>query len=367
MKIAIDVSSVVYGTGVSVYAKELIKALVNLKTKNEFLLFAGTLRQRRWYQNWFEEMNLPDNFELKVIPLSPRLQLTLWNDVKLTKLEWFIGKFDVYHSLDWSLAPTDKPTVVTVHDLFFIKEKEIQQHPYQKSLEARLINAKERDCPVIAVSNTTKDDLVDICDYDKSLVQVIYEASPHNWKKIDDKDNMTTTRNKWQIPIDYILAVGTREPRKNLARLIESYDKLDCKISLVIVGKSGWGEKVNANEKIILTGYISDEDLMTLWSGAKGFVYPSLYEGFGLPILQSFISEVPVLTSNNSSMKEIASDAAILVDPSSIDSIKDGLEELINLSKEKRERLVAAGLARAKKFSWEDTANKTMKIYEQIA
>ncbi len=368
MRIAIDISSAVYGTGVSVYAKELVRAMASLDTDNEFVLFAGTWRQKSWYQNWFGGMNLPSNFVLKIIPLPPRLQLRLWNDLKLTRLEWFIGEFDVYHSLDWSLAPTNKPTVITVHDLFFLKSKEIQLHPYWKSLEARLINAKKRNFRVIAVSNATKNDLVNICNYDESLIHVVYEACPYNWKKVEDKNRLIKTRSKWAIPDKYILAVGTREPRKNLVRLIESYKQLNYKIPLVIVGKSGWGDEHNVNGKnVILTGYVSDKDLMSLWSGAKGFVYPSLYEGFGLPILQSFVLEVPVLTSNNSSMKEIANDAAILVDPYSVDSIKKGLGELINMSEKERTDMVTKGLARAREFNWINTAKETMKIYEQIA
>ncbi len=310
---------------------------------------------------------MPRNFRLKVFPLPPRLQLKLWNDWQLGKLEWMTGEFDVYHSLDWSLAPTRKPTIATVHDLFFLKSPEIQRHPYHDSLRNRISLAKERSVQAISVSQTTADDLKELVDYPTNLIEVIYEACPGGWGKVSDERKLIELKRRLEIENEYILSVSTQEPRKNLPRLLEAYKKTNRSVQLVIVGKQGWEENLEKGKGIVRTGYLGDDELKLLWSGAKGFVYPSLYEGFGLPILQSFACQVPVLTSNTSSMIEVAGDAAIYVEPAEVDSIVCGLETSIGLDVKNRTLLVNKGKKQLEKFSWGKAARETIKLYEQYA
>jgi glycosyltransferase involved in cell wall biosynthesis len=164
--------------------------------------------------------------------------------------------------------------------------------------------------------------------------------------------------------------VATLEPRKNLKRIIEAFNLLKEKdLKLVIVGKSGWGQeinKLNLNEKanIIFTGFADREDLSSLYSGAKCFVFPSLYEGFGLPILEAMKCGCPVVTSNLSSMPEVAGEAGILIDPLDTKKIAGGINQVIS-DKATTESLRKKGFEQVKKFSWEKTAEQTLKIYQQ--
>ncbi len=155
--------------------------------------------------------------------------------------------------------------------------------------------------------------------------------------------------------------VGTREPRKNLERAIRAFQGLKKKnLSLVIAGKFGWGSDLKQSGAKLL-GYVPGEDLPGLYGGAQVFVYPSLYEGFGLPILEAMASECPVVTSNLSSMPEIAGKAAVLINPRKVGDITKGIEEAL----ERKEELIKKGKARVKEFSWQKTARETLKVYQE--
>lgn len=368
MKIAIDVSSVVYGTGVSVYVKELVGALARVDKKNSYLLWGGSWRQTEEIREWFNQAKMPSNFELKVLAWPPKLQAVVWNDWHVGNLEWLIGEFDVYHSVDWSLAPTRYRTVITVHDLFYIKRPDLQLHPHEVTMRRRLERAKDMRLCAIAVSQTTRQDLVELLDYPKELVSVIYEAAP-SWVGGISKLDKNKMRKKYNIEGDYWLMVGTREPRKNLDRTLRAFrdfrESVGSEVSLVVAGKMGWGKGINKEEGVLFTGFVSDEELVGLFEEARGFLYPSLYEGFGQPILEAMGMGVPVLTSEVSSMPEVGGAAAIYVNPGSEESIKKGMRTLLNLAGDERKELIRKGKKQVNKFSWEKAAKETMKVYEQ--
>ncbi len=375
MRIAIDISSVVYGTGVSVYTKNLVRALAKIDRQNEYVLFAGTLRQRKAVEEFFQQSNLGENFQLKIFPLSPKMQMVLWNDWHILSLEKLLGPIDVYHSPDWSLAPTKAKTVLTIHDLFFLKRPDLQQYPYKETMIKRLKRAKEKKLQVVAVSKSTKDDLIELLHYPEELSTVIYEAVDDKFKVQGSKFKVKEVKQKYGIEGNYLLMVGTREPRKNLASVLKVFSDLQNsklprrgplgKTNLVIAGKVGWGESLVKTDNVQLIGYVPDEDLPRLYCGSSGFLYPSLYEGFGISILEAFACGIPVLTSRISSMPEVAGKAAIYVDPYSTDSIREGIQKMLNLKPADRNRLIKRGFEQLKKFSWEKTARETLNIYEQ--
>lgn len=186
---------------------------------------------------------------------------------------------------------------------------------------------------------------------------------------------MEKIRKKYGISGDYILFVGTLQPRKNLVRLIEAFSRLNPKpYTLIIVGKPGWmyeeiyqaPKKFGVEEKVKFLDYVSDEDLPSLYQNARCFVLPSLYEGFGLPVLEAMSYGCPVVTSNTSSLPEAGGEAAIYVDPESVESIKEGILKVLNFTPRARQDLIKKGYDQVKKFSWEKCARETLKVLEEV-
>ena len=371
MTIAIDISSIVYGTGVSIYTQELVKAMSQIDRENQYILFAGSLRQSGKIRQWFAESHLGDNFKLKIFPISPKIQTVLWNDWHLLPLDWLIGRHDIYHSPDWSLAPSRAKTIITVHDLFFLKRPDLQQHPFKTTLERRLYRAKQKNLNVIAVSQATKHDLIELIGYPENLITVVYEAVGSNFNPNLQKQKTSDLLDKYQLTRGYLLMVATHEPRKNLLRTIEAFSKIDQQkakpIKLVIAGKLGWGDiNLRQSDNVKLLGYISNEELPSLYANAQGFLYPSLYEGFGITILEAMACGTPLLTSSLSSMPEVAGEAAIYVDPYDSGSISSGIQKLLNLKSVDRKQMIEKGFKQAKKFSWQTAAAQTLKLYSSL-
>ncbi|MBM3205751.1 glycosyltransferase family 4 protein [Candidatus Shapirobacteria bacterium] len=362
MKIGIDISQIVYGTGVSFYTKNLVENLLRIDKKNEYRLFFSSLRQ-----------NLKYNFSAKVkkFKIPPTLLELLWNQWHLFPVENFIGKVDVFHASDWTQPPTKAAKVTTIHDFGFLKYPQTAHPKIKAVMERRFQWIKKEIDLVIAVSKATQKDIMEILGLPEKKIKVVYEAAPEDLKPVKDKKISQKLFKKYNLDGDYLLSVATLEPRKNLKRIIEAFKMLKTKnLKLVITGKPGW-EDLNTlgfkkgNNNTIFTGYLKKrEDLAALYSQALGLVYPSLYEGFGLPILEAMKCGCPVLTSNISSMPEVAGQAAILVDPLDVEEIARGLSELVN-NQDLRKSLAKKGLAQVKKFSWEKTAQETLKVYEQ--
>jgi len=231
-----------------------------------------------------------------------------------------------------------------------------------------LERARNLQFPAIAVSEATKNDLVELLNYPKELVTVIYEAAEFNktTKQLNNK-SIDKVLEKYKIEGDYLFMVGTLEPRKNLERVIEAFLKFEVEdLQLIIAGKVGWGGRLKPVKNVKLLGYVSDEDKFGLMRNAIGFVYPSLYEGFGIPILEAFACGVPVLTSNVSSMPEVAGNSVIYVNPYDINSIREGMERMLNLNEVNRRGLIEKGFKQLKKFSWEKTAEETLAVYTHL-
>jgi len=235
----------------------------------------------------------------------------------------------------------------------------------------------KRSDAIITVSYNTKRDLVKYYDIPEEKIKVIYLGVDEIFRPIDNKEDYRTHLKKtFNISSPYFLYVGMIEPRKNLVRLIHAYNRLKKKglpHSLVIVGAIGWKYKeifqlvdsLDLHRSIIFTGFVELNDLVTIYNCAEIFVYPSLYEGFGLPPLEAMSCGTPVVTSNTSSIPEVVGDAALLIDPYSIDSIVEGVNKVIN-DEELRSTLREKGLKRVLEFNWKKTAEITSRTYEEI-
>jgi glycosyltransferase involved in cell wall biosynthesis len=229
---------------------------------------------------------------------------------------------------------------------------------------------------IIAISENTKKDIIDYFRIDEEKIRVIYLGVDRQFSPQPDT-NEVGVLSKYNLPRGYILSVGTLEPRKNILRLINAYKMVastgEPVPKLVIVGGQGWrnedlGKLVRESglaDRVVLVGYVPDEDLPTLYRNAAVFVYPSLYEGFGLPPLEAMACGTPVITSNISSIPEVVGDAAILIDPYNTTEIAQAIASVLN-NKELRDRLKMNGLVRSNLFSWDKTARETLKLYQEV-
>ena len=371
LRICLDISAgLAQGAGIGRYARELAIALDELQGGPDLTLF----------HNRQPLDKLPaslSRLSRVVIPLNNKL----WRALVLTGARlpemWgnAIAHCDLFHGTD-SLVPRIKlPTVLTIHDLSTTLYP--QHHTLLHRMYARVsLPGMARDAAaVITDSVATRLDLIEHLHLPPDKVHVIYLGVDHGLfyprNHVHAQQEVLQSLN---IKPPYILAVGTLEPRKNLASFLRAYASLPAdRPHAVLVGARGWGEsplfnlvkELGLEESVHFTGYVADTMLPTLYSGAEFFVYPSIYEGFGLPILEAMACGAPVITSNVSSMPEVTGDAGLLVDPMSIDSIKLAMQELL-VNNDLKTTLRTAGPLRAAQFTWERTARQTIEVYQGI-
>lgn len=379
MKIGIDISQIIYqGTGVATYTRSLVDGIARVDKDNKYVLFGSSLRNRKALLEY--SLSFPkEKFKCRFSFLPPKFLEFLWNWVHLVPIERFTGKVDIFHSSDWLQPPSAAKKITTIHDLTVYKYPQTFKsrggHDIVTNQKRKLFFTKQECNLIIAVSQTTKQDAVEILKIPEKKIRVIYEApDPIYFPRSGEK--IYKAKEKFKIEGEYILCVGTREPRKNLDRVIMAFAEISAQhpdLSLAIAGKYGWGDQDVISEirnqkldtRVKLLGYVESEDLAGLYSGATAFVYPSLYEGFGLPILEAMSCGCPVITSDTGSMKELASGFGILIDPESIDSIGNGMLKLIKDSN-LREQYKTKGLLRVRDFSWDKTALQTIECYRSL-
>jgi glycosyltransferase involved in cell wall biosynthesis len=282
----------------------------------------------------------------------------------------------LFHATEHLLPPLRGiPTVLTVHDLIFRHMPEHHKRLNRWYLNLTLPLYCRRATHVIAISQHTKRDLIEAYALDPRKISVIYEAADPQFVP-QPPAVVEAARARYGLPRRYLLFVGTIEPRKNLTRLLEAFESLHAEglsDGLVIVGQRGWLyehffarlERSPAREAVRLPGFVPDPDLVALYAGAQALAFPSLYEGFGLPVLEAMACGTPVVTANASSLPEIGGEAALYCDPTAVEDLTSTLRRLLG-DAPLRERLRAQGLERAACFSWERTARATERVYKRL-
>lgn len=384
MKVGIDITPVIYeGTGVGTYTKELVRHLLPLSPKTDFVLFASTLRGRKKFWDFAQSLKIYPNFTLKVYPFPPAITELAWNKFHRLTVEKVVGNVDVFHAWDWQQPPAEKAKLVTtVHDLTPLKFPQ-DQHPKTVRVHTRRLHWVAHDVDaIIADSEATRNDVIEYLRINPEKVYRVYlgassqytefrkQGSPFGSAQGRDvrSQEIDRVKQKYHLGENYLLSVGTQEPRKNLQRVIEAFRILQSSsLELAIVGKYGWdradsGFKIHDSRNIKILGLVAEQDLPALYAGAQALVYPSLYEGFGLPVIEAMSIGCPVVTSDRGSLKEVADGAAVLVNPESLQSIATGIKSALV----KREILTEAGLIQSEHFSWEKTAQETMEVYEKV-
>jgi glycosyltransferase involved in cell wall biosynthesis len=279
-----------------------------------------------------------------------------------------------------SIAPLQIPCpfVVTMHDMSLFRYARTQRVKSLFVVRTIMGAVARRAAAVIAVSESARLDILSsLRGVTADKVHVVFEAAAPHFRVMTGSPDLERVRRTYGLEEPFVLAVGTVEPRKNLDRLATAVGLLrrrGLRTRLIVAGQLGWKydaflrqlDDSGDRDAVALLGYVPDADLPALYNLARVVAFPSLYEGFGLPILEGMACGTPVLTSNRSAMAELAGGAAVLVDPESPDALADGLDRLLG-DDALREHLGAAGLARAAEFSWARTADETVRIYERIA
>lgn len=330
-------------TGVGHYTAELARNLALVAPSNSFTLVSPSgLLKRRWWS-----LGLP--------------------------LHLLRNAFDLFHGTNYEVPLwSRRPTVVTIHDLSLLLLR-VHEHRLLSRGRWRLPLMAKVASKIITPSNSVKTEVCDAFGIDPEKVAVTPEAPRPVFKRKDDPEILK----RLGIDREFILFVGTIEPRKNLRGLVEAYDQLLRNTSLspklVIAGGRGWLmddfasfiKEKGLEERVCLTGYLEDDDLCGLYSTCSAFVYPSLYEGFGLPPLEAMACGAPVITSRIPALMETVGDAARLVNPKDVDDLARAMAEMLS-DVRMREHYAELGRSQVKKFSWEQTATKTLEVYRQL-
>jgi glycosyltransferase involved in cell wall biosynthesis len=350
--------------GVGTYIKQLIGALAALESSDEFTVFASESGRPHL-------ASAAPRLRYEMAPANRPLRL-LWEQTQLPRLLRSRG-VDVFHGATFTL-PLWKSCrhVVSIHDMTFHLTPERHLPAKRYYFQQMIPRACRQADAVIAISESTKRDLISLLGVREEKIFVVYHGVPPHYRRVTDEQPLAAVRRRFGLNRPYVLHVGMLEPRKNLKTLVEAYrtaDDIHTDYDLVLAGGYGWGyepllEQIRASglDSIRATGYVAEEDLPALYSQAELFVYPSVYEGFGLPVLEAMAFEVPVITSNVSSMPEVAGDACFLIEPEDVSGLKQAMRRILG-SPELRSRMAAAGRARAQQFTWEATARRTLDVY----
>ncbi|MEI8323421.1 MAG: glycosyltransferase family 1 protein [Actinomycetes bacterium] len=345
--------------GTAVYGIELAKAIGELNNRDasgqhaiELLGVAGRHKAPP------REPYLPP-ISVHPLPLAGPYLYESWLRFNWPKVEGATGAVDLVHATSIIPAASGAPLVATIHDLAFLHEPDHFTKRGVGVFERSLSILRKRATRIICVSQATLDDCL---ENGFSAEQLRYVPNGVHHVEVHG-DDIEGVRKKYELPEQYLLFVGTLEPRKNLQRLIDAVATLGPDAPpLVVAGATGWGNEIVAQPRVKMLGFVSSSDLAALYAGAAAFCYPSLREGFGLPILEAMSHGVPVVTSRGSSTEEVSGGAAVLVDPNNTASIADGILRAL----ENREALSQSGIVRSRSVTWERTATLTIEVYREV-
>ena len=375
MKIAIDISQIVHeGTGVATYTDQLVRNLLKIDKQNEYILFGISLRKYHKLADYFAELRLLNrNLKSNFYHIPPKIGEYFWNRLHLVNIENLIDDIDIFHSSDWIQPPVRAKKITTIHDLLVLEYPEVS-HPYIVEVQKRRLKWVKKECDTVLTDSVfTKNQVNKILHVDSSRIEVIYPGISEKFKPANE-ESKKYIKQKYGLYDDYILSVGTLEPRKNIKAVLDAFEKFmkhqlistrKKPIELVIVGKTGWGDKVSKTKYIKPLGFVDKKDLPFLYSAASLFIYPSLYEGFGFPVLEAMACGCPVITSDRGSLKELTADSALIADPLVSDDIAVKMTQVF-VDRDLRENLIRNGKKNAERFNWEKTAKEVLSIYNKL-
>lgn len=383
MVIGIDYTAALHqGGGIGRYTRELVRALVAQGQQHQYRLFfaAGGIPTDSPYRAELWQLCATfSNVRAVPIPLSPRRLTQFWQRLRAPlPVEIFTGRLDLVHAPDFVLPPTLARTLLTVHDLSFLVYPELTVPSMVRYLASAVPRATRRADHILADSLATQRDLVRLLGVPATNIDVVYPGLSAGFMVIAP-EACAEVKARLELPERFLVFVSTLSPRKNVERLVEAFALLVASgrvpddLALILIGGRGWMdegifaaiERVQLGERVRWLRFVRDTDLPAVYNLAAATVYPSLYEGFGLPVIEALACGSPVVTADNSSLPEAAGDAAVLVDARSIEAIADGIA-LTLADGQLRARNRKRGLSQVQRFTWQNAAAQVLERYSSL-
>lgn len=375
MRILVEyTAAIAQGAGIGRYTRSLVDALLRVDHDDRFTLFSA--------ERPSDARGFPSAADLRTVtgPLDNRRMTILWHRLGVPlPIELLAGRADVLHAPDFSLPPSvGASTVVTIHDLAFMTHPECAVPALRAYLNRVVPRAVRRADHIIAVSQRTADDLVDLLGVEPKKITVIHLGVDPSVRRVEDEARLREVAARYELRRPFALAVGTIEPRKNFARLIEAFSIARARpggpAQLVIAGRKGWlyddvfqaVERLGLHDSVRFLDYVPDDDLPVLYTLASVVAMPSLYEGFGIPVVEAMACGTPVVASAAGSLPEIVGDAGLLAPPEDVSSLADALSQAVS-DEAMRERMVARGRERVRDFDWDEAARRHVAVYHAVA
>ena len=410
MKIGVDIRVLAKGTrtGVEDYTINLLSHLLSMD-KSVYPAAAG-IKYRLFYNGFRKlKINYPwlklSNIKIKSLRIPNRIFDLFLRFLRFPKIDKILKGVDIFLSPHFLLTPLSGKSkiIVIFYDLSFVRFPEF--FPLPKLLWHKFVYPKKQAQKadlIVAISRSTKEDLVNLYQIDPEKIKVIYPGIDEKFRPINKDDSrLLELKKKYNLPDNFVLYFGTIEPRKNILGLIKAFEQIKeeknlpplqiqwqgfeglvkkeektinfSELKLVIAGAKGWlykevfkkAKNSRFTKDIIFTGYIDEEDKPYLYNLAKVFVYPSFFEGFGLPPLEAMACGTPTIVSNKSSLPEVVKEGAIMIDPHNVDEISFAIRKILE-SQELKNYLTKQGLKRAKQFNWDKTAKEFLEIFKEL-
>ena len=372
-RIGIDYTAAIsQGAGIGRSVRELVRALVAVEPGIPLELFVARTRDR-------DLPVPPGQSTYHRAAFSERTLGRLWYGLKLPiPIETWTGPLDLFHAMDFGLPAllTPTKTIVTIHDLAWEHYPDETMPGMLSHLKSVVPRSIEKADHVVAVSEATRQDVIKVYGTPPEKVTVIHHGVSGRFNQMHDKKEDAAVRAKYHLPAGpLILTVGTLQPRKNHLRLVQAFAQMARRQgdppTLVIAGGEGWSyqpvtdevHRLRISDRVVFTGRVDEDDLPALYRASTIFAYPSLYEGFGLPILEAMACGVPVLASDTPALSEVVGDAGVLVNPLEVTGMSYALDSILG-NDQMRDSLCKQGTARARQFTWTRTAEQTWDLYE---
>lgn len=379
MRVGIDIRCLVEGknTGVEEYTVNLLHRLFELDQKNSYVLFINSWHEPKAQLGQFKKYK---NVTVKQFHIPNKLLNFCFWYLRWPHIDKMLGGVDKFWmpNINFVALSNDVKLILTIHDLSF--EIFAQTFSFKRRLWHHFINTRglcQRADKIIAVSDCSKKDIIDYYGVDPSKVERIYNAVADGIEQLDrNNPKLIEVKEKYHLPFNFIFYLGTVEPRKNIPAIVAAFDQLKAlhhpqldKFKLVIAGSRGWGvskilakmRKAKSTGDIIFTSCITNEDKAAVYTLASLFVYPSFFEGFGIPVLEAMRCGVPVVTSNVASLPEVVGDGGLMVDPDNPNELFLAMKELL-LEKDFYEKMKNKGLRQSIRFNWTTSARELLAI-----